>query len=320
MKVGIIQASSQSEKNGLLYDTTKKYAADSQVINFGCRPDEKEQYTYVEISVLIGLLLNSKAVDFIVTGCSSGQGMMLACNSMPGVLCGYAPAPMDAYLFCQINNGNAISLPLGEGYTWNGYENFEKTIAKVFSEPFGQGYPKGEAERKQKDTAVLKTLRQESQRSMPEFLEKIDSRMIEKILHKKDVIDYVLEYGNQETADWLKSRIVDLNKDVIGSIVKGTVDRPMGSAHPKHPEIIYPINYGYVDGVMGGDGEEQDVYILGADEPLMSFEGRVIAVYHRTNDNEDKWIVSLDGRDYSDNEILETIRFQEQFYQGILLR
>ena len=147
MKIAVIQASSQSEKNGLLYNTTKKYAADSQVINFGCRTDEKEQYTYVEISVLIGLLLNSKAVDFVVTGCSSGQGMMLACNSMPGVLCAYAPAPMDAYLFVQINNGNAISLPLGEGYTWNGYENFEETIAKMFSEPFGQGYPKSEAER-----------------------------------------------------------------------------------------------------------------------------------------------------------------------------
>ena len=121
MKIGVIQASSQTDKNEFLFSMVQKYAPDAEVINFGCKADEKYSYSYVEISVLIGLLLASKAVDFIVTGCSSGQGMMLACNNMPGVLCGYAPTPMDAYLFAQINNGNAVSLPLGEEYTWAGY-------------------------------------------------------------------------------------------------------------------------------------------------------------------------------------------------------
>ena len=139
MRIGIILASSQAAKNRLLSDTVKKYAVNDEIINFGCGENEAEQFSYVEISVLAGLLLASGAVDFIVTGCSSGQGMMLACNNFPGVLCGYAPSPMDAYLFVQINNGNAVSLPLGEEYTWTGYENFENTIAKLFSEPFGQG-------------------------------------------------------------------------------------------------------------------------------------------------------------------------------------
>ena len=120
MRIAVIQASSQAEKNELLFDTVKKYAADSEVINFGCRPDEEEQYSYIDVSIMVGLLLSSEAVDFVVTGCSSGQGMMLACNNMPGVICGYVPTPMDAYLFCQINNGNAISVPLGEEYTWAG--------------------------------------------------------------------------------------------------------------------------------------------------------------------------------------------------------
>ena len=109
-------------------------------------------------------------------------------------------------------------------------------------------------------------------------------------------------------------------KEIIGSVVTGTVDRPLGSAHSNYPDMIYPINYGYVDGVFAGDGEEQDVYILGADEPLKTYTGRVIAVYHRTNDTEDKWIVSVDGKDYSDDEILEKIEFQEKYYEGILLR
>ena len=108
-------------------------------------------------------------------------------------------------------------------------------------------------------------------------------------------------------------------KGIIGFAVRGTVDRPIGSAHPDYPDMIYPVNYGYVDGIISGDGEEQDAYILGSDQPLSIFEGKVIAIYHRTNDIEDKWIVSLD-RDYSDAEILKAIEFQERYFEGELIR
>ncbi len=112
----------------------------------------------------------------------------------------------------------------------------------------------------------------------------------------------------------------DLQADIIGSIVKGKIDRPLGSAHPDFPDLIYPINYGYIEGTMAADGEEQDVYVLGSDEALETFEGKVIAIYHRTNDNEDKWIVSLDGRDYTDEEIMHAIAFQERYFEGMLIR
>ncbi len=206
MKIGIIQASSQAAKNQLLFDTVKKYAANDEVLNFGCTENEPERYSYVEISVLAGILLASGAVDFIVTGCSSGQGMMLACNSFPGVLCGYAPSPMDAYLFVQINNGNAVSLPLGEEYTWAGYENFENTIAKLFSEPFGQGYPKSEAARKAKDTRILKEIRSKSQRSAAELLDSLDKPFIAHIMQKQDVIQYILQHGKADFAQWILNR------------------------------------------------------------------------------------------------------------------
>ena len=204
MKIGVIQASSQASKNKLIADTVKKYASGADVINFGCTEDEEYRYSYIEVSVLIGLLLSSGAVDFIVTGCSSGQGMMLACNSLPGVLCGYAPSPMDAYLFAQINNGNAVSLPLGEEYTWAGYDNFEKTIARLFSEPFGQGYPKSEAHRKLQDTLLLKSIRKNSQISMKVLLETMDPVFLGRILRKEDVIRYVSENGNNEICEWLR--------------------------------------------------------------------------------------------------------------------
>ena len=125
----------------------------------------------------------------------------------------------------------------------------------------------------------------------------------------------VITFGSRPEADhWL------IKTFIIGSTVKGTVDRPLGSAHPEYPDMIYPVNYGYAYGIMAGDGEEQDVYVLGVDKPVGTFEGRVIAVYHRFKDAEDKWIVTTDGSDYSDDEILETIRFQEQYFEGELVR
>lgn len=105
---------------------------------------------------------------------------------------------------------------------------------------------------------------------------------------------------------------------IIGKTVRGTVDRPLGTSHPKDPEMVYPINYGYVDGVFADDGEEQDVYLLGTDQPLKKFEGKVIAVWHRFDDVEDKWIVSLDGEDITEEKILGDISFQEHFFYGKL--
>ena len=205
MRIGVIQASSQATKNQIIYDAVSKYAPkEFKVINFGCTMEENENFSYIEISILVGILLASETVDFIVTGCSSGQGMMLACNSIPGVICGYAPTPKDAYLFAQINNGNAISLPLGEDYTWSGTENLERTIEALFSEPFGQGYPKSEAARKKKDTEKLKEIRRIGQIQFDEFLNVLDVSLLESIKRKQDVIQSVKAYGKKEIADLMK--------------------------------------------------------------------------------------------------------------------
>ena len=205
MRIGVIQASSQATKNQIIYDAVLKYAPKkAEVINFGCTMEEHEKYSYIEISILVGILLASRTVDFVVTGCSSGQGMMLACNSMPDVICGYAPTPKDAYLFAQINNGNAISLPLGEVYTWSGIENLEKTIKALFLEPFGQGYPKSEAERKIRDAEQLKEIRRIGQVQFKELLNILDISLLELIKRKQGVIQYVKAYGEKEIADLLK--------------------------------------------------------------------------------------------------------------------
>lgn len=92
------------------------------------------------------------------------------------------------------------------------------------------------------------------------------------------------------------------------------IDRPMGTAHPKRPDIIYPINYGYVPGLIAPDGEEQDAYVLGVDEPLTEFTGRLIAVIHRFDDVEEKWVLAPEGRSFTKKQIVELTHFQEQYY------
>lgn len=92
------------------------------------------------------------------------------------------------------------------------------------------------------------------------------------------------------------------------------IDRPMGSFHPEHKDLFYPINYGYIEGLFAGDGEEQDAYILGIDEPVAEFSGKVIAVVHRTDDVEDKWIVAPDGATFTVDEIEKAVHFQEKYF------
>ena len=103
-----------------------------------------------------------------------------------------------------------------------------------------------------------------------------------------------------------------LNKEVIV-----TIDRPFGSKHPKHG-FIYPLNYGYIEGTISGDGEELDAYVLGVFEPLESFKGKVIAIIHRTNDNDDKLIVS--NKDYTNDQIKALTEFQERFFESKIIR
>ena len=102
---------------------------------------------------------------------------------------------------------------------------------------------------------------------------------------------------------------------MIGKIVKVFVDRPMGSYHPEHKDIYYPVNYGYIPGILAADGEEQDAYILGMNEPVKEFTGRVIAVVHRMDDVEDKWVVAPENTYFTKEEIMEQVDFQEKYFQ-----
>lgn len=107
---------------------------------------------------------------------------------------------------------------------------------------------------------------------------------------------------------------------MIGSLVTVTVDRFLGSCHPKYRDLVYPINYGYVEGIFAPDGEYQDAYVLGVDTAVKEFTGKVIAVIHRFDDVEEKWVVAPEGVDFTDEEIARKVHFQEQFFHYIIKR
>lgn len=200
MRVGIIQASSQKDKNSIIEKCIKQAITSSEheIINFGVFKDEKFECSYIETAFAISVLLESNAIDFVVTGCSSGQGMMLACNSLPGVLCGYIANPSDAYLFGRINNGNAVSYPLGLNFGWASEVNLISTFKALFEEPFGNGYPSKDAERKRRDTVKLKELNNLTKKSLIEILPSINDDLIASLKRRKNVYTYVLENGTNE--------------------------------------------------------------------------------------------------------------------------
>ena len=110
-----------------------------------------------------------------------------------------------------------------------------------------------------------------------------------------------------------------MSKEYLGKIVEVKMDRVMGSKHPKHG-FIYPVNYGYIPNTISGDGEELDAYVLGVFEPVENFKGKVIAIIHRINDNDDKLVVVPENKNYTDQQIRALTEFQEQWFESEIVR
>ena len=116
---------------------------------------EENNLTYVQAGLLAAILINSKAADFIVTGCGTGEGACLALNSFPNVLCGHIVDPTDAYLFSQINAGNAIAMGFAKGFGWGSELTLTYTFEKLFETDFGGGYPKERVVPEQANKKIL---------------------------------------------------------------------------------------------------------------------------------------------------------------------
>lgn len=140
-----------------------------------------------------------------------------------------------------------------------------------------------------------------------------------KVIHSDNCISYGKIQNNKHYHIWakLRKKSADLDySDILGKIITGKTDRPLGTFHPIIKSLYYPVNYGYVEGVPAGDGADQDVYYLGEEKAVSEFTGRVIAVIHRFNDVEDKWVVAKDGCEFSQEEIESAVDFQEKFFDS----
>lgn len=181
MKIALITENSQAAKNGIIHEALTAVAEPlgHQVFNYGMYTAEDEaSLTYIMNGLLAGILLNSKAADFVVTGCGTGMGSMLACNAMPGVFCGLIVDPTDAFLFGQINDGNCISMPYAKGFGWAAELNLQDCYRKIFEHEGGAGYPKERAEIMRKNRGILKELKAASCHDMLTVLKSVDQDLL----------------------------------------------------------------------------------------------------------------------------------------------
>lgn len=183
MKIALINDNSQSSKNALIYKALKsvcdKY--NYEVINIGMKDENDKPITYVEEGLMGAILLNSGAADFVVTGCGTGEGAMLALNSFPNVYCGLITDPTSAYLFSQINGGNAVSLAYAYNFGWGSEITLENIFNELFREPIGGGYPKERAVSERNNREILKKVKNVTTRPLLDSLKDIDKELIEHI-------------------------------------------------------------------------------------------------------------------------------------------
>ena len=181
MKIALINENSQAAKNELIEKALKKVVEPMghTVDNYGMyAADDAAQLTYVQVGILGAILLNSGAADYVITGCGTGEGAMLAMNSFPNVLCGHVEDPVDAYTFAHVNDGNAVALPFAKGFGWGGELNLEYIFEKLFGFGHGKGYPPERVEPEQRNKKILDAVRAKTLRPLVECLDAIDSELV----------------------------------------------------------------------------------------------------------------------------------------------
>jgi ribose 5-phosphate isomerase RpiB len=209
MKIALIIENSQAAKNAIVHDALTAVAEPlgHQVFNYGMyTPEDSASLTYVMNGLLAGILLNSKAADFVITGCGTGMGSMLACNAMPGVFCGLVIDPTDAFLFSQINDGNAMSMPYAKGFGWAAELNLQDCYRKIFENEGGAGYPKERAHFMAANRSILKDMKAASCKDMLTVLKSVDQDLLKAAIAGEKFAE--LFYPNaqdQAIADYLRA-------------------------------------------------------------------------------------------------------------------
>ena len=181
MRIALINENSQAGKNAMIEASLRKVVEPMghTVVNYGMyTADQENQLTYVMNGILAGTLLNSGAADFVVTGCGTGEGAMLALNSFPGVLCGLVIDPADGFMFRQINDGNAISIPYAKGFGWGAEVNLGYVFEKTFGCEGGNGYPPERVVPEQRNKKILDEVKKITHNDMADIIVKLDRELV----------------------------------------------------------------------------------------------------------------------------------------------
>ncbi len=201
MKIALINENSQAAKNELICNTLKSVVEPKghTVFNYGMySADDKAQLTYVQNGILAAILLNSGAADYVISGCGTGAGVTLAANSFPGVLCGLVVDPSDAYMFAQINDGNAIALPFAKGFGWGAELNLQYIFEKLFEGESGQGYPRERVIPEQRNKKILDEVKKVTHRDLVSILKELDQELVKGAIAGEHFQEYFFANSKDE--------------------------------------------------------------------------------------------------------------------------
>ena len=212
MKIALINENSQAAKNEVICNALKTVVEPMgfEVRNYGMYTAQDEcQLTYVQVGILAAVLLNSGAADYVITGCGTGEGAMLACNSFPGVICGHVEDALDAYTFAQINDGNAIAIPFAKGFGWGGDLNLQYIFEKLFAEESGQGYPRERAVPEQRNKRILDEVKKVTYNDLTTILKNLDQELVKGALSGEKFQEYFF-------ADCKCDKLRETVKEILG--------------------------------------------------------------------------------------------------------
>ncbi|WP_347330170.1 RpiB/LacA/LacB family sugar-phosphate isomerase [Marinimicrobium locisalis] len=211
MKIALMNEFSQAGKNPVVLEQLNAVAQEQghQVFNVGMNGDNDHRLTYIHLGIMAGLLLNSKAVDFVISGCGTGQGALLSLNAHPGVVCGYCIDPSDAYLFAQINNGNALALPFAKGFGWGAELNCRYIFEKAFAGEKGQGYPPERKASQVENAGILDGVKEAMCKDYLEGLKALDQSLVKTAVSGERFQAAFFEYGKDKALEEYVGSILD---------------------------------------------------------------------------------------------------------------
>ncbi|WP_022941553.1 RpiB/LacA/LacB family sugar-phosphate isomerase [Psychromonas hadalis] len=214
MKIALMMENSQAGKNATVLNELNNVVLPQgdSVFNVGMSDENDHHLTYIHLGIMASILINSKAVDFIVAGCGTGQGAMMSLNLHPGIVCGYCLDPSDAFLFNQINNGNALALAFAKGFGWGAELNVRYIFEKAFlTGERGNGYPLERAEPQQRNAVILNDVKAAVLKSdYLETLKSMDQTLVKTAVSGKRFQECLFDNSqNDEINAYVKSLLVE---------------------------------------------------------------------------------------------------------------